>query len=83
MLGEVFISVKIKKKDKEVSFTFVVIKTLFQGGEEVGKGKRYTVGFQGVMISLSSILVTVHYNIRIYLFLCIIPYVPLNNKNLS
>jgi len=83
MLGELFISVKIKKKDKEVSFTFVVIKTLFQGGEEVGKGKRYTVGFQGVMISLSSILVTVHYNIHIYLFLCIIPYVPLNNKNLS
>ena len=43
----------------------MVIKTLFQGGEEVGKGKRYTVGFQGVVISLSSILVTVHYNIHL------------------
>ena len=43
----------------------MVIKTLFQGGEEVGKGKRYTVGFQDVVISLSSILVTVHYNIHL------------------
>lgn len=74
MLGEIFISVKIKKKGKEVFFTFVVIKTLFQGGEEVGKGKRYTVGFEGVVISLSSILVTVHNNIHqsvsMHFFIC-------------
>lgn len=46
MLGEVFISVKKEGQGRFFFLNFCGHQDfIFQGGKEVGKGKRYTVGF--------------------------------------